>query len=170
MCLNDTLASVGLPAVEPQRLPTGSRKWPEGYTGSVSSAGTNVVAAIVPSDRMMSIGIDIERQDAKGFSALIGLDAREQPHAVSEADGQLVLFSVKEAVFKALHPILGASLDFQDITLSWVRNDSAWCSGIARALGVTVVVRSSIAVPGWVVSAALWPKSGSLARFLPKNV
>ena len=155
-CLTALLATVGLPAVEPPRLSSGSRSWPQGYTGSVSKRRTNVVAAIAPTDRMRSIGIDIERQDGKGFPMLDGLDSREQPYVLPENDGQLVVFSVKEAVFKALHPILKARPDFTDIALSWNPNDSACRSGFARALGVTLEVRCSIAVPMWVVSAALW--------------
>ena len=158
-CLAKLLASVGLPAVEPPRLFSGSRSWPQGYTGSLSGSGTNVVAAIVPTDRMRSIGIDIERRDGKGFPMLDGLDSREQPYEVPENDGQLIVLSTKEAVFKTLNPILGVSLDFTDIDLSWIPNDSACRSGLARALGVTLEVRCSIAVPLWVVSAALWPIS-----------
>ena len=170
MCLTDLLASVGAPAVEPPRLPWGSRSWPEGYTGSVSKSGTNVVAAIAPADRMKSIGIDIERQDGKGFLAIEGLDAREQPFAVPERAGQLALFSVKEAVFKTLHPVCRAPLDFAEIALSWAPSESARGSGVARAFGVTLGIRCSIAIPTWVVSAALWPTSGSLAKILPTNV
>ena len=159
-CLTALLATAGLPAVEPPRLPSGSRSWPQGYTGSVSKRRTNVVAAIAPTDRMKSIGIDIEWQDGKGLPMLGGLDSREQPYVVPKDDGQLIVFSVKEAVFKALHPIFGAALDFKEIALSWIPNDSACQSGFARALGVTLDVRCSIAVPLWVVSAALWKTPG----------
>lgn len=65
-CLTALLATVGLPAVEPPRLSSGARSWPQGYTGSVSKRRTKVVAAIAPIGRMRSIGVDIERQDGKG--------------------------------------------------------------------------------------------------------
>ena len=159
-CLAALLETVGLPAVEPPRLPAGSRRWPQGYTGSVSKRRNNVVAAIAPTDRMRSIGIDIEWQDGEGVRMLDGLDSREQPYTVPENDGQLVVFSVKEAVFKALHPILETRLDFTDIALSWIPNESPCRSGLARAQGVTLDVRCSIAVPSWIVSAAFWQTSG----------
>ena len=115
-----------------------------------------MVAAIAPTSQMRTIGIDIERLDGKGLPTLDGLDPNEQPYAVSDNDGQIILFSVKEAVYKALDPILGHPLDFTDVALSWFPTDSAYGSGVARASGVTLVVRCSIAIPSWVVSAALW--------------
>ena len=160
-CLTDLVASLGLSAVEPARLPSGARNWPEGYTGSVSHKGTTVVAAIAPTDLMRSIGIDIERLDSKGFPTIDGLDANEQPCDVSDSEGQLILFSVKEAVYKALNPIIGLPLDFTDVALSWCTTGSVCSSGIARACGVTLDVRFSVAVPSWVVSAALWPAMGA---------
>lgn len=156
-CLTDLVVSLGLPAVEPTRLPSGARNWPEGYTGSVSHKGTKVVAAIASTDHMRSIGIDIERLDSKGFPTIAGLDANEFPCAVSDSDGQLIVFSVKEAVYKALNPIFGLPLDFTDVALSWCTTGSVCSSGVARACGVTLDVRFSVAIPSWVVSAALWP-------------
>ena len=55
LCLTDLLVRVGLHAIEPARLASGARKWPKGYTGSVSHKGTTVVAAIVPTDRVPSV-------------------------------------------------------------------------------------------------------------------
>ena len=159
-CLADLLASVGLPSAEPMWLPSGARSWPEGYTGSISRRGTKVVVAIASTDRTKSIGIDIERMDSKGLPMLDGLDANEQPFAVSDNDGQLILFSVKEAVYKAVNPILGHPLDFTNVALSWSSTDSVCGSGVASVFGVTLVVRCSIAIPSWVVSAALWQVDG----------
>ena len=156
-CLTDLLECAGLPAVEPTWLPSGARNWPEGYTGSVSKKGTNVVAAIAPTDQMKSIGIDIERLDSRGLPTLGGLDATEQPYAVSGNDGQIVLFSVKEAVYKAINPILGHRLDFTDVATSWTPTDAACRSGVASACGVKLAVRCSIAIPSWITSVALWP-------------
>lgn len=159
-CLTDLLASVGLHAVEPASLPSGARNWPEGYTGSISRRGTRVVAAIAPSERTTSIGIDIERLDSKGLPMLDGLEASEQPFAVSDKDSQVILFSTKEAVYKAAYPILEYPLDFTDVALSWSSTDTKCGSGVARVFGVTLLVRCSIAIPSWVVSAALLPADG----------
>ena len=163
-CLTDLVASVGLAAVEPTRLASGARKWPAGYTGSVSHKGTTVVAAIMSTDQMTSIGIDVEQRDVKGVPAIHGLNATELPWSVSGAEGRAILFSIKEAAYKALHPILRRPLDFSDVAVSWFPPNAAHSRGVARACGVALDVRCSIAVPSWIVSAALWPVTATRSR------
>lgn len=166
-CLTDLVASIGLPAVEPARLPSGARMWPAGYAGSVSHKGATVVAVIAPAARMRSIGIDIERLDAKHVPNLRGLDAGEQPwSSTPEVEGRVVLLSVKEVVYKALHPVLGLPFGFADVAVSWNSVGPVRCRGVARACGVTLDVRCSRAVPPWIASAALWP-GGARSRSHP---
>ena len=145
---------VGLHAIEPARLASGARDWPKGYTGSVSHKGTTVVAAIATTDRAPSIGIDVERLAADGAPAIPGLSAAEQPWSVSDPAGRTIAFSVKEAAYKALYPIVGHRLGFADVAVSWLRHDLSRSRGVARACGITLDVRCSIAVPSWIVSAA----------------
>ena len=156
-CLIELLVRGGLGAVEPARLASGARKWPKGYTGSVSHMGTTVVAAIAPIDRASSIGIDVERIDADGAPAIPGLNAAEQPWSVPDAAGRVIVWSVKEAVYKALHPILGHPFGCADVAMSWLRRGSFRRQGVARACGVRLAVCCSVAVPSWIVSAARCP-------------
>ena len=153
-CLAGLLVRVGLRASEPARLDSGAREWPTGYTGSVSHKGTTVVAAITTTDRTPSIGIDVERLAADGAPAIPGLSAAEQPWSVSDAAGRTIVLSAKEAAYKALHPILRHRLGFADVAVSWLRHDSSCSRGVARACGITLDMRCSIAVPSWIVSAA----------------
>lgn len=156
-CLTELVASAGFPAVEPARLASGAREWPAGCTGSVSHKGTTVAAAIASTDQMTSIGIDIERLDAEHVPVLRGLDLAEQPSSVANAEGRVILLSVKEAAYKALDPIVGRALGLSDIAVSWVVDSPAGCRGVARTYGVTLDVRCSTAVPRWIASVALWP-------------
>ena len=155
-CLIDLFAAAGLPPVEPEHLASGARKWPPGYTGSVSHKGTTVAAALTCTDATKSIGIDIEMRTPKGVPELPGLHSVEHPPSVSATAGRDVLFAVKEAAFKALHPILARQPDFTDISVSWLASGGPHMLGAARARGVRLEVRCSIAVPSWIVSAALW--------------
>ena len=154
-CLTDLVTSVGLPAVEPTRLVSGARDWPAGYTGSVSHKGTMVMAAIVSTDRITSIGIDMERHDAAAVPMIPGLDADEHPPATADTLGRVILLSVKEAAFKALHPIVGHPLDFTDVEVSWLPSDPAYFRGVARARDIVLEVRCSTSDSSWIVSAAL---------------
>ena len=166
-CLTDLVASAGLPAVEPSRRASGARKWPAGYTGSVTHKGTTVLAAIAPPDQMMSIGIDVERLEAQDVPPIHGLDAAEQPWPLADSGARTILFSVKEAAYKALHPILGGPLHFADVAVFWLAPDPVRRRGLARACGVTLDVRCSIAVASWVLSVALWPDDNAQSRANP---
>lgn len=157
-CLADLFASVGLHSEKPSPPESGPRNWPDGYVGSVSHKGTSVVAAMAPTVLMTSIGIDLEQTGTSGLPDIEGVGAIEQPFAVSESDGQVITFSVKEAVYKAVDPVLRSPLVFTDVSLQWSKAGRACCRGVAHTRGVTLDVRCSTAVPSWVVSAALWPK------------
>ena len=157
-CLMDLLAIAGLPAVVPNRLISGERDWPDGYAGSVSHKGTRVVAALVPVEQVRSLGIDIEtRECAEDLSGIAGLTAvKELPPNLGTA-GPVTLFSAKEAAFKALYPVLGRRLGFEDIGVSWIDSHSSCLRGTAYSNGVALDVRCSTVIPSWVVSVALMP-------------
>ena len=69
--------------------------------------------------------------------------------------GSVALFSAKEAAFKALYPVLGRRLGFEDITVSWTDDRSSCLRGTAHSDGVVLDVRCSTVIPSWVVSVAL---------------
>ena len=69
----------------------------------------------------------------------------------------MILFSVKEAVYKALNPIAGWEFNFDDVKVSWARVHSSDMRGTARVEGVAVDIRCSIVLPWWVASVALVP-------------
>lgn len=150
-CLKHMVGATGLPAVEPPRSPAGSRLWPAGYVGSVSHRGTRVVAALGRRTSIGLVGIDID--DRRGIELPTGLPC-EQPLAVSADWGSAILFSTKEAVFKALHPVLGQPLGFGDVMMSWTTGPPLLL-GTARCRGHRLAVRCSLSVPSWTVSAAV---------------
>lgn len=157
-CLMDLLASAGLPAIAPDRLASGERDWPAGYVGSVSHKGTKVAAALAPGDLVRSLGIDIETRDgAADLSGINGLTAANELPPDTGGTGPLILFSVKEAAFKALCPILGHGPGFEEVTVSWVEVRPSCWRGIAHCRRVALDVRCSTAIPRWVASVALAP-------------
>lgn len=163
-CLATLLASAGFRAIAPDRLASGERDWPAGHVGSVSHKGTKVAAALVPAGLVRSLGIDIETRDgAADLSGIDGLTAMSELPPSSGAAGPVILFSVKEAVFKALYPILGRRLRFDEVTVSWIDVCSSRWQGTARCGEVALDVRCSTAIPRWVVSVALAPPWASSA-------
>ena len=164
-CLTTLLESAGLPPVEPGHLASGARDWPPGYTGSVSHKGTKVVAALSRIGHVRSIGIDIETltgdHELRQRKGLIASD--ELPLDLGAA-GSVILLSVKEAVFKALNPVLGVRFGYDDIRLSWKEVAPQEMNGVAHFDRIAVEVCCTTAVRPWVGSLAALPQQPELSR------
>ncbi len=128
-----------------------------GYTGSVSHKGTKVVAALTRIGRVTSVGIDIETLDGGRELTEGQIAADELPVDLGVA-GPVILLSVKEAVFKALNPVVGIGFGFEEVQIVWKEVTSKKLAGIAHFRRNRVDVRCSTAVPSWVASVALLPQ------------
>lgn len=155
-CLKNLLVLSGLPEHEPPRQPEGTRGWPAGYVGSVSHKGTIVVAALTAVGRISSIGIDLETKDDTDLSTVPQLVARgESPPPVPALEQLSVLFSAKEAIFKAAFPLCRERFGFGDVVISWKSASSQCFNGSAHFRGIDLEVRCSMRTPGWIASVAL---------------
>ena len=155
-CLTELFRNAGLAAIEPRHIPTGARDWPVGYTGSVSHKGTKVVAALTRIGRVTSVGIDIETLDG-GRELAEGLIASDELPVDLGVAGPVILLSAKEAVFKALNPVVGVRFGFEEVRIVWKEVASKKLLGIAYFRRHRVNVRCSTVVPFWVTSVALLP-------------
>ena len=163
-CVTALLANSGLPAIEPGHLPSGARDWPAGYTGSVSHKGTKVVTALTRIGQLRSVGIDIETLDGgRELSDIKGLTAADELPLVLGTMGSVILLSVKEAVYKALNPVLDIQFGYEEVRISWKDIAPQRMSGVAHFDRITVDVRCSTAVPRWVGSVALVPPQMELS-------
>lgn len=119
--------------------------WPTGWKGSISHSDGVAIAAVAPSTFCVALGIDIERIIGQGIVAEIQTEigrAEEYEflHDFDARTGTTLLFSAKEAVYKALYPNVkkfvgfdGARLDCVAATeLAFVLTQSwgeDWCEG-----------------------------------------
>ncbi|MGB0952230.1 MAG: 4'-phosphopantetheinyl transferase family protein [Planctomycetota bacterium] len=102
-----------------------SPAWPDGILGSISHSRRWCAAAIAPQQRgLLGVGIDVE--DARPFASDLEeviLTARERAWLTqSQADGPslaLSAFSIKEAVYKAVHPCGNVGLGFHAMELDF---------------------------------------------------
>lgn len=119
--------------------------WPPGFTGSISHTRQLVVVVVAPmSLRRRAIGIDIESLNcnASAQAALARCftsDERGLLRAVP--DGELLAFSAKEAVYKAVNAGLGLSPDFLDaqvvaVDVQWQHLTMKFGMGINASLQV----------------------------------
>ncbi len=118
-CARRLLASLGVPAVaigmDANRAPC----WPEGIVGSISHGAGLCVVAVARRGAVVGLGVDVE-SDAP-LSAGIRrrvctpgerrrLDGLAEPEAGRLAK---LLFSIKEAIYKCVHPLVQTPIGFQ---------------------------------------------------------
>lgn len=126
--------------------------WPNGFTGSLTHKGTVVLGAISNSAANSGIGIDLERDDGKSLSEIRGLVGINEIPAGSSIT-PLILFSAKEAIFKAQFSVSKAHIEFGDVRISW-RSASDIFRGQTKLKGGIAVEVSVSRVDKWVVSGA----------------
>lgn len=125
VCARAALAAAGAHNTTIGSTPQGVPIWPSGWCGSIShSHGWAVVALAAQSD-WQALGVDVEVLlplaraqrlasrvlSPEEYAQWSVLPAREQAWWVSLA------FCSKESLYKALSPLTGASVSFQDIAL-----------------------------------------------------
>ena len=156
-CLGDLLGKVGLPPAIPARRACGEREWPAGYVGSVSHKGTKVVVALASAGALGAIGVDIETADAGGLARVEALQAGpDLPPSLPPRIAVPVLFSVKEAAFKALFPVVRQRMAFEDLAVRWSPTHvDGVLQGSVAFRDVPVDVQCSTGVPAWIVTCAL---------------
>jgi 4'-phosphopantetheinyl transferase EntD len=115
------LGELGAPAGPLGRRPDRSPDWPVGFGGSISHAGgwCLVVVARLPSG--WSVGIDLERDEplpAAIVERVLRPDERTRLAAGrATVHDDVVVFSAKEAVFKAVNPSTGRWLEHHDVDI-----------------------------------------------------
>lgn len=112
------LAAAGFAPVPLPRSQSGSPVWPQGVVGSLAHDDEVAVAALARTSAFAAIGIDVEPAvDLPGELVPLVTTSVERKTLSAELVRSRVPFAVKEAVYKALHPIDGIFLDFHDIEI-----------------------------------------------------
>jgi 4'-phosphopantetheinyl transferase EntD len=117
----------------------GAPTWPAGVQGSMTHCPGYAAAAVGPVAQISAIGIDAE-PDAPlpdGVLNLIATPAEQdrlatiQPEADSP-DWDRLLFSAKEAVYKAWFPLVGEWLDHQDAEIVFHPHEATFTALLSR--------------------------------------
>ncbi|WP_214476027.1 4'-phosphopantetheinyl transferase superfamily protein [Mesorhizobium sp. dw_380] len=112
------LADMGISDVAILRAPSGAPVWPGGMTGSLAHDDDMAVAAVAPVGRIASLGIDVEPAQPlpDELQTLVATPADRTGAAPLHLAGR-ILFSAKEAVYKAVYPLDREILGYEDITV-----------------------------------------------------
>lgn len=129
--------SADLLGMDADRLPS----WPEGWLGSISHAGEGAWAAVAGRASHAALGIDMEcligeQALAEIQAQVANQDELEILSSLPRAQGLTLLFSAKEALYKALYPSVRQVFDFSAARAVSLRHDAlelrlshAWGAG-----------------------------------------
>jgi 4'-phosphopantetheinyl transferase EntD len=125
--LLDSLGAAPAPLLNgPDRAPA----WPAGFVGSISHCPTLCAVVVASRWDICAIGVDVE--------PAVALDADVEPLVLTARDrdsiaqlplrirviGARLVFSAKEAFYKALYPTTGVFLDFTQAWVTFVKEQS----------------------------------------------
>lgn len=118
---------------EVQAVTIGSQReplWPENLVGSITHTGGFAAAAVALSETFLSLGIDAEqhRPMEPAVCERIANPAELAWIAAAESHlpAALMLFSAKESLHKAIYPLTGLTLGFQDAEIIPQADDSGF--------------------------------------------
>jgi 4'-phosphopantetheinyl transferase EntD len=108
----------------------GEPLWPEGIAGSITHCYPWSVAVAIKSPNLFTIGVDLEtteRMKGADISELV-CDSTELDwvRAGNSQERLTMIFSAKEAVYKACYPLCRRYIDFKDVELTWVPAQSCF--------------------------------------------
>ncbi|MBA3598148.1 MAG: 4'-phosphopantetheinyl transferase superfamily protein [Methylibium sp.] len=128
----ELFAAIGLEATDLVRRPGGMPAWPQHAVGSLAHDDVFAAAVVGRSDVLGGMGLDIERIEPpdEDLLALVASPLERR----SMCDGGTLspveaLFSIKEAVFKAVYPHDRMFLDFDDILIDVESRSACTCYG-----------------------------------------
>jgi 4'-phosphopantetheinyl transferase EntD len=124
-CARDALAKLGR---GPRAIPSGADGapvWPVGIVGSITHCDGYRACVVAPDSALCSVGVDAEpdRRLPAGVLEIIALPGElATVAALSHEEPALhwdrLLFCMKEAVYKAWHPLVGGRLRFEDVEIT----------------------------------------------------
>ena len=117
------LGALGFGSLALPRSMSGAPVWPRGVIGSLAHDEEVAVAAITSSSQFSALGIDVEPAAPlpPELVMLVATPAERRCYTSAVIESR-ILFAIKEAIYKALNPLDGVFLDFQDIEVDLFAN------------------------------------------------
>jgi 4'-phosphopantetheinyl transferase EntD len=133
MVARELLPRFGAPACPVPKSASGAPTWPAGIVGSLAHDAEVALAAMARRGDYAGLGIDIEPAQPLDPDVLDIIATPGERRAIADDPLQArVLFTIKEAIYKAVHPLDGVFLEHHDVEVSLA-------AGTARIAGGRVV-------------------------------
>lgn len=121
------LALIGAGIRNPSPVLQGSGRepvWPQKIVGSITHCGPWAIAAVANNKSVEAVGIDLEDAQDVPHGEIAGTvcNDSEREWVFASGDNQLklaMIFSAKEAIYKALYPLCKKFFDFHAVELTW---------------------------------------------------
>lgn len=125
-CARRALAELGLPPVPLLPGPRGAVRWPPGVVGSMTHCAGYRASALARDRDVAAVGIDAEPDAALPDGVLESIALPQELHRIRQLTVRhpgtawdRLLFSAKEAVYKAWYPAVRRELDFTDAEIAF---------------------------------------------------
>ncbi|POZ61401.1 4'-phosphopantetheinyl transferase family protein [Chromobacterium alticapitis] len=131
LCAERALAALGLADAAVGRMDGGAPLWPDGMLGSITHHGEAAYVAAAPASAYAALGMDSERlardSAAESIRTLCCTAFERESWLGDRADtlAETLIFSAKEAGYKAIHRLAGRYVDFSEFEV----RELDWQSG-----------------------------------------
>ena len=149
----EALGRIGVPDCEiPRhgRLPV----WPVSVVGSIAHTGTLAAAIVGRATEHDGIGIDIEARTAVSPQVARRVLTSAEREWLPDSEWRTMVFSGKEAIYKAVYPLTGEFLGFGDVELDIDAEAGEFRAHCRRSLRSAVRVAAGRGY--WAVYRAHW--------------
>lgn len=117
-CALKALASIGIVAKSIESGRSGEPIWPKKTVGSISHSKGHCFSAVAREIDFLAMGVDIEHFNRIKVRSINRITHRLESEMVgSDLDLATLLFSLKEAFYKAQFPLYKVHLNFKDVAL-----------------------------------------------------
>jgi 4'-phosphopantetheinyl transferase EntD len=168
-CAREALAVLGHP---PAPILPGERRapiWPDGIVGSITHCVGYRAAVVATREVLWTVGVDAEPNTPLPVGLLSSIARPEEEQAVQQllaTDSRIrwdrLLFSAKEAVYKAWFPLTLRWLDFDEVTVTFDAASGRFdarlhTSAVVDGIALTDFTGRFLAERGFVVTAVARP-------------
>ncbi len=150
------------------RADDGAPRWPAGMVGSIAHSAAFAIAIVAPASTALALGVDVEPDSLLPADAEAVVLSPQDHAALATAFGAAaaaharLVFSAKECVHKALHPLCGAWLEFDAVAIQWLATTAD--HGQWQAEAITPDAEAAFA--GQVLQGHWWRAHGALWTLL----
>ena len=158
-CARRALERLGMPATAVASGAHGEPLWPRGVVGSITHCERYRACAVARAQDARSLGIDAEPHAPLPAGVLEAVASADERRAlatsVSGVCWDRVLFSAKEAVFKAWYPLTRRGLAFDDVDVRIDRRGGTFRAALVSADATPTELRGRWSVAGGIVATAV---------------